>query len=105
MKLGDPWFEYVANGTKRYEGRRWWKPTQELRIGDTITFQGSQNRECRKIIKNILLFPTFEAALQSLPLEQVLPGVTTIDEGVQIYLQFVSLKTQKSDGICMIELK
>jgi ASC-1-like (ASCH) protein len=104
MRLGDPWFEFVASGTKIYEGRRWWKPTQKLQIGDSITFQGSENRECRKIIKNVLLYPTFEVALRDLPLEKVLPGVSTVAEGVAIYLRFVSLETQQKDGICMLEL-
>ena len=107
MKLNDPWFEYVRTGRKIYEGRRWWAPTQALRPNDWIVFERITypEQKCQKQIQEILWFPTFEAALQVLPLADVLPGVQSIEEGVAIYSQFVSLATQLRDGICMIRLQ
>ena len=77
-------------------------------MGDTILFSHHKNLEEKsfiKRIKSILPFSTFEKALHVLPLEQVLPKVSSIQEGIKVYLQYVSLETQTLKGVCMIELE
>jgi len=48
---------------------------------------------------------SFETALQIYPLEDILPGVENVEEGIKIYLKYVSKETQKRDGVCVIELE
>lgn len=55
-------------------------------------------------VKQIIKFSTFEEALQSLPVKDILPGVDSIGEGVEVYKKFVSIETQLRDGVVMIEL-
>jgi len=111
MGLGDPWFEYVKSNRKIYEGRRWWEPTQKIKRGDIILFKRQidgvkiEEGAFKKKVKRVVVYDTFETALKITPLEDVLPGVKSIKDGVQIYLKYVSLKTQLSDGVCMIELE
>lgn len=103
IRLTDPWFEYVKTGQKIYEGRRF----LNFDIGDILRISHRTNPELepfRVKIKNVLRFKTFEEALNVLNMSEVLPGVQTVQEGVEIYYQFVSLKTQEAEGICMIEM-
>lgn len=101
--VGDPWFKYIQDRRKMYEGRRWWPKTKALQPNDFICFR-RVNQTCIKRVKQIHLFPSFEDALRTLDLEKVLPEVKTVEEGVEIYQKFVSLATQKKEGVCIIEL-
>jgi hypothetical protein len=48
---------------------------------------------------------SFEKALEELGVDDVLPGVENVADGVEIFYQrVVSLETQRKDGVCMIEL-
>jgi hypothetical protein len=47
---------------------------------------------------------SFEKALEELGVDDVLPGVENVADGVEIYQRVVSLETQRKDGVCMIEL-
>jgi ASC-1-like (ASCH) protein len=96
--LSSPWYEYVASSQKKYEGRCYQKKVLEYKEGDTIQFKHHTDGSKPVLevkIKQILCFPTFENALQSLNTAEILPGVQTIEEGVKIYYQYVSLKTQQ----------
>lgn len=61
-------------------------------------------------IVSVRTYVSFEEALKDLwrggeaPLDEVLPGVSSIAEGVGVYRRFVSLETQARDGVCMLEL-
>jgi len=106
FSLSDRWFDLVAAGTKRYEGRRWWPKTQGVKVGDRILFTHvwEPERTTEKEVVAVHRFPTFEAALMSLPLADVLPGVRTVGEGCGVYEQYVSRTTQERDGVVLFEL-
>lgn len=109
MSLNDPWFSFVKDGTKKYEGRVKRQNIMNLKPGDVIEFKHHTNHQKtqpfqRRVVK-LLPFSTFEEALTTLPLAEVLPGVKTVQEGIDIYLKFVSLSTQKEHGIVMIQLE
>ena len=105
IRVNDPWFTYIKNGAKKYEGRR---NNRIFNEGEYLLIQHNTD-ECQdpvtKMLKKIHKFKTFEEALSILPLEEVLPGVKTVEEGVQIYYKFVSLETQLRDGVVMLELE
>ena len=101
----DPWFEHIKSGRKIYEGRRYWDKTKDIKPGDTIEFKSVTSGDTfEKKVKNITICDTFEHALNTFPLQNILPGIQTIEEGVQVYLKYVSLKTQKENRVCIIEL-
>ena len=110
FSLQEPWFKYVKNGDKIYEGRRWTAKVAAIQPGDRIVFTLSEpvgpvgGETVEKVVDEVFRFGTFEDALQTLPLEQVLPGVATVEDGVQIYLKYVSIETQYIDGVAMIKL-
>lgn len=107
IELLDPWFDLVKSGRKTWEGRRYWKKTKKFKIGDIlkVTHRNDKQRDPYYLrIEGIVRFNTFEEALSAMKLEEVLPGVDTIKQGVEIYYQFVSLPTQLADGVCMIKV-
>lgn len=108
ITLNSPWFEHIKNGNKIYEGRCNWKQAAQYKIGDILNINHHTNPlepgYTVKII-NIHKFATFQTALSKLGLSKVLPGIQTIEEGIEIYLQYYKLTTQIENGILMIEVK
>ena len=118
MRLSDPWFDLVRRGIKRYEGRRATPSVAAVRVGDFLEFEHfakldrdpagaavSSELPFRARVVGKRRFPTFEAALVELGLPEVLPGVETVQAGVDVYLRFVSEATQARDGVVMLELR
>jgi len=107
MTLNSPWYELVRDGIKTYEGRCNWKTTKEYKIGDTLEISHHVDKThptyCVKII-DILHFKDFEEALQTLGLENTLPTIKTIDDGISIYHQYHKQSTQDTHGVCMIHV-
>ena len=102
LTLNDPWFDLVLSGKKLYEGRKY---SNLFKINDVIEFthHTDKTRHAFKVlITSIRVFPTFKEALQTLPIEQILPLKNiTIDQGIEIYKKYVSLSTQTTHGVIM----
>ena len=97
-----PWFELVKSGQKIYEGRRHTVQIDLINIGDTIEVKHyiHQDKESYfiKILEKIY-FKTFEEALTNLDINKILPIENiTIEKGIEIYKQYVSINTQLKDG-------
>jgi ASC-1-like (ASCH) protein len=108
MKLNSPWYELVRDGKKIYEGRRRMPYTETYKVGDVIEFSHYTDDTLPTFlcqIDAILYYQTFEDALNTLPINEVLPiQDITIEKGVEIYKRFVSLPTQLKDGIVMFNV-
>lgn len=109
MKLNDPWYDYVQDGSKVYEGRRYSEKIAVIKPGDKIEFKHYTNKLLPPItveVIEVLRFPTFRDAMLVLPISEILPipGLT-LEQGDEIYKKYVSLKTQNADGVCMIKIK
>jgi ASC-1-like (ASCH) protein len=107
LSLNDPWFKLIHDGTKKYEGRCFKGIITEIKSGDTIQFKHYTDPDRSSYHKTVVAvhkFKTFEEALSTLPISDILPNINSIDEGVSIYLKFVSLKTQLEYGVVMIEV-
>ncbi len=109
MKLNSPWYEFVQDGTKVYEGRRATEKVLGVNIGDKIIFSHAldvSKPDITVIVLETLCYPTFRDALLDLPIYNVLPIIgLSVDEGDDIYKQYVSLPTQVKDGVRMIKIK
>jgi ASC-1-like (ASCH) protein len=109
ITLNSPWFELVRDGTKIYEGRRKTTKIMSMCVDDVMVIR---HHTCptklpyRVCIEGILEYPTYEAALNDLSIMEVLPidGIS-VEKGIEIYKQYVSLATQERDGVVMIKLR
>lgn len=108
MHLNDPWFDRVRTGKKRFEGRRNTSKILQLKVGDTITFHhytDSTREPVDVTVVDIIHYLTFREALKVLKMDEVLLPDLSIDEGCKIYERYVSIETQRRDGVVMIEIK
>ncbi len=113
IKLSDPWFAFMRDGVKTYEGRCRWKQAARIRPGDTLLVTradaiarpefATQASFTARVVA-VHAFRSFEDALVALGLEQTLPGVLNVRAGIKVYKQFVSLATQRMHGVVMIEV-
>lgn len=108
ITLNSPWFELVRDGKKKYEGRRRTEKLLALKCGDTIEIHHHTDKTRQPyfvVVEDVLVFETFRQALETLPIQDVLPiDNIYVDEGVHIYHQYVSQATQERDGVVMIKI-
>lgn len=113
ISLNSPWFELVKLGTKKYEGRRCTPKIDSLKPGDIINVKHHTDTSIEPYqvrIISIHKFQTFEEALNTLPISEVLPisdqyPYIDVKLGIDIYKQFVSIQTQLKDGISMLKVE
>ena len=109
LTLNSPWYELVRDGRKLYEGRRAIPSILSLIIGEIISISHHTDitlPSYEVIVTSLTRYNTFEEALIELPLDEVLPiPEITIDEGIKIYQQYVSLATQHRDGVILIGIE
>ena len=105
LSIGDPWFEFIKFGKKRYEGRKASDKLKELKKGDIIKLVHHTGLSLLVKIIDIHSFPTFEDGLKVLPLLKTLPSINTVDEGVEVYKKYVKLETQKTFGVLFFEIE
>lgn len=108
LSVSEPWFTHLKNGRKIYEGRLLRGLVKYMQPGDHIDFYSESETLSSPYSVSIVVlhkFQSFKSSLESLPLDQILPNISSIDEGTNIYLQFASEKSQSLYGVCQIEIK
>jgi ASC-1-like (ASCH) protein len=106
IHLSARWFPLVQSGEKVYEGRCNWKQAKEYKKDDTlyIIHQDDATQSFFVRIVQVHQRSSFRAALEEFGIAKVLPGVASVDEGVQVYAQYVRESTQKEHGVLLFEL-
>lgn len=103
MRLNERWFDLVKKGVKTFEGR---SIKKEFKLGDVIEFTDMEGKESFTTeVTSIHIFKNFRKALEMLGLQKTLPGVESIEEGVDIYRKYVSLETQERLGVYMLGIE
>lgn len=99
----DPWFSLIRSGKKLIEGRKDLPTFKDWQPGDTIIFYLG-NRSFKRKIAALRRYKSLEGYLQSETLERTLPGVSSIAEGVDIYLQWSTKEEIERMGFLAIEV-
>lgn len=106
--LSEPWFSLIKIGAKKCEGRLNKGDFNLMKKGDYIIFENSDfgfNRIFHCKITSIHNYDTFEEYLQNETLEKCLPGIDTIEEGVQVYYNYYNQTDEEKYKIKAIRLK
>ncbi|WP_297417768.1 ASCH domain-containing protein [Thermococcus sp.] len=101
MGLQGEYLRAIAEGGKKIEGRLYDEKRQKIRPGDTIIFE---NR-LMCVVKDIRVYSSFGEMLEKEGLENVLPGVESIEEGVRVYRRFYSEERERKYGVAAIEVE
>ena len=101
MGLQEEYLKLIAEGKKKIEGRLYDEKRRQIKPGDIIIFEG----KLKVRVKDIRVYPSFREMLKKEGLENVLPGIKSIEEGVRIYRQFYNEEEEKKWGVVAIEVE
>ncbi|KAK3031885.1 hypothetical protein RJ639_035195 [Escallonia herrerae] len=101
VHVQEPFFTQLKDGQKTVEGR--------CALGD-YTRIGSRSlilfNKCLVLqVQDVHWYATFHEMLEAESLVKVLPGVGTIEEGVQVYRKFYSEDKERSNGVLAFYMK
>ena len=104
MSLKKEYFYQIARGEKKVELRLYDEKRKQIKKNDIIEFKC--NKESFRIkVKDVKIYGTFLQGLKSCTLKKTLPGISTYDEGVEIYHSISNYKEkEKKYGVCAIIL-
>lgn len=86
VSVKQPWFSFLKNCTKKYEGRLNTDKYQAYKKGDYISFMNGKLCFFKQIL-GIKTFKSLEEMFDSIDVNEILPNHTK-EQGIKIYLQF-----------------
>ncbi len=100
-----PWFDWIADGIKKYEGRLLKDDWATLEVGDLITFINPDGRELTCRVISLPRFSSFVEAFEALGPELV--PVPNVDNNKvrALYSKFYSQEQQSKYGVVAIQLE
>ncbi|ANF22368.1 ASCH domain-containing protein [Thermococcus piezophilus] len=101
MGLQEEYLKAIAEGRKKVEGRLYDEKRQGIKPGDTIIFEN----KLMVVVKDIRVYSSFREMLEKEGLENVLPGVDSIEGGVKVYRKFYSEDKEKKYGVAALEVE
>lgn len=100
----EPWFSLIRDGQKPVEGRKASPSYTRIKSGDTIEFFCG-NEFFLAQATGINCYSSLEEYLEKETLERALPGVSSFDEGIKIYLQWSTREQINKHGFLGIQVK
>lgn len=86
---------------KTVEGRAWTKKIdyRQMRKGDKLTFRNlDTGEELTVMIDEVNWYPSVKEMLENEGLESLLPGVKSIEEGIELYHSFPGYEERIKEG-------
>ncbi|KAL8483010.1 hypothetical protein ACS0TY_025894 [Phlomoides rotata] len=98
LHVQEPFFSELSDGVKTIEGR--------CAVGDYKRIQAGHILLVNKClilqVQDVRQYTSFHEMLESESLARVLPGIASIEEGVQVYRNFYSEEKERSHGVLAI---
>lgn len=108
MKLSDPYYNQILNGDKVYEIRVNDEKRRNMNVGDiiNITSKNDKTKNLKTVILDKIIFKNFYDAILDLDINQVLPGIKSIEDAVEIYHSFLNYNKEnaKKYGVVVFHL-
>lgn len=101
--LKDRWLNLIKNGRKTVEGRLNKGIFNQLRINDIILWK-SFNDSVKTKVTYINVYHSFEDMIQTEGLDNILPSINTISDGVNVYREFYK-DSDKIYGVVAVGLE
>ncbi|KAA3470638.1 ASCH domain-containing protein [Gossypium australe] len=98
LHVQEPFFTMLKDGIKAVEGRCAVGDYNRIATGALILFNKCLVLE----VQDVHYYASFFEMLEAESLAKVLPGVKTIDEGVQVYRKFYTEEKEKTNGVAAI---
>jgi len=101
----EPWFSHIKEGRKPVEGRKNTPKYQKVSVGDTISFENELGDVFDAEVTAVRKYPNLESYLEGEGVENALPGIESIEEGIAVYLQWSTLEEIEQYGFLGIGVK
>ncbi len=100
-----PWYNLIKEGKKTVEGRPKRNTFAQMKVDQVVKFFNKELNEsfCAKITR-VTEHKTFEDMIRSNGIDNVLPGIRNIDEGVQVYMQYYNKEIESEFGVVGIHV-
>lgn len=87
IEVSEPWFSLIRDGIKKVEGRKGSPTWVDIKIGDVIISNGKEKFKMKIVgINKYYGENCLENYLKTEKIENVLPGIGSIEEGMKIYM-------------------
>lgn len=106
--LSEPWFSLIKIGKKTVEGRLNIDWAKDVKVGDMIQWSNSDfkfERTFRTVVKGKRIYESFDMFLRHEGLENALPGIDAIDDGVKVYRKYYTEEMEKNIGVVAISIE
>ena len=100
----DPWFSLIRQGIKTVEGRKNTHTYKRLQEGSLIDFTNGKESFIA-VVTEVRQYPTLEAYLEDVTLEKALPGISCLEEALNVYHQWSSPEKINEYGFLGIFIK
>ena len=104
MHVRSEFFDYLIKGVKKVEGRLYDGKRRKIRSGDYIRLRDELNREAFFLVKDILIFKSFQEMFNTLNFSLFIPNAKSIEDAIRVYRTFYSEEEEKRYGVCAIFL-
>lgn len=107
-ELKEPWFSLVADGKKIIEGRPYRGKWAQMKSGDIIQIENSESKQKASFKVSVVRttrYANFHEMLMRESLSQVLPGIKSVDKGVEVYNKIYTDQTEIAEkGVVAISI-
>jgi|SRR3989344_4615940 len=101
----EPYFSFVKNGQKTVEGRVKKGKYARIKPGDHIVVHNElETDKVEVVVKRITSYRTIKEMLESENIKNLLPGVRTVEGGIEVYRKFYTPEQEKEFGVVAIEV-
>ena len=103
VSIQQPWFDLVKKGLKKVEGRLN-KGLFAMFKKDDIVMWNNKNDKFTVKVLNVKKYKSFKEMLTTEGLNNVLPNIKTIDDGVNVYRRFYPKEVEEKYGVVAIHM-
>ena len=104
LSIDDPWFQLFADGIKTVEGRLNKGKFSALSAGSSISVLSNRGECLQAMVVEIRHYMSFREFLVGEGLEKTLPGIKTIEAGLEVYNKYYPVGTDTHLGVLGIQL-
>jgi ASC-1-like (ASCH) protein len=110
ISVVQPWLDHICAGRKTVEGRLSRGRFAELQPGSVLLIGSSggdadpKERKTVAVVTKVVKHHSFEGYLSEEGLTRCLPGVHTVQQGVEVYRQFYTAAMEQEHGVLAIHI-
>jgi ASC-1-like (ASCH) protein len=106
VHVSRPWYDLIKQGKKTVEGRPDRNDFSQMSVGDNIEFFNKDlNEKFMAEITKVSRHKTFEEMITTNGIDNVLPGINNINEGVEVYMKYYNKEVESKFGVVGIHIK